>query len=51
MAFEENKEQAWNTFCSTGRVEDYLSYNSLNKGDTYGNDKDKGDSDSANKNR
>ena len=41
----ENKEKqkAWETFTTSGKVEDYLKYNSL-KGETYGNDKDKGHS-------
>ena len=41
---EEKKIQAWNTFTASGKVEDYLKYNSIDKVDGYGNDKNKGDS-------
>lgn len=45
---EDKKKEAWETFASSGKVEDYLKYNSL-KGETYGNDKNKGDSGFGNK--
>ncbi len=38
------KQEAWNTFLNSGKVEDFLNYNSISKGETYGNDKNKGDS-------
>lgn len=37
------EQKAWQTFTESGKVEDYLNYNSL-KGEAYGNDKNKGDS-------
>ena len=43
---DEKKDKAWETFTSSGRVEDYLTYK---KGETYGNDKNKGDSGFGNK--
>ena len=41
---DEKKQQAWESFTSSGKVEDYLIYNSLKKGEAYGNDKNKGNS-------
>ena len=43
---EDKKQQAWETFISGGKIEDYLAYK---KGEAYGNDKNKGDSGFGNK--
>lgn len=45
---ESKKKQAWETFTRSGKVEDYLAYNSLNKGEAYDNDKNKGNSGGGN---
>lgn len=44
---DEKKQQAWESFTSSGKVEDYLIYNSL-KGEAYVDDKNKGDSGGGN---
>ena len=43
---EDKKQQAWETFTSSGKVEDYLAYK---KGEAYGNDQNKGNSGFGNK--
>lgn len=45
---EDKKQQAWETFTASGKVEDYLAYNGLSKGEIYGNDKNKGNSSGSN---
>jgi len=37
---DEKKQKAWETFTTSGKVEDYLKY----KGESYGNDQNKGNS-------
>ena len=47
--FEIKKEEAWNTFYKSGKIDDFLTYNSISKGENYGYDKNKRDSDFSNK--
>ncbi|MDP4118458.1 MAG: hypothetical protein Q8873_04630 [Bacillota bacterium] len=42
------QQQAWETFNKTGKVGDYLTYNNMNKDESYENDKNKGNSGGAN---
>ena len=41
------KNEAWETFKKSGKVSDYLIYNSIGGNEHYGTDKDKGNSNSA----
>ncbi len=47
--FETKKEEAWNNFYKSGKINDFLTYNSIAKGEIYEYDKNKGNSDFGNK--